>query len=380
MEDLQGGTLALEHRYEVIERRGRRGFITLYGARQDPFDKPVWVKAYDGLATAGVQPDLFDRLKEAAQQASGLTTPGMLRVIDYGELAAGVPFVVSERIEAPSLAELLDEEGTLSIAATAALIERLATVLEPAHQRGNAHGFIAPEWIYVPDDDPGAAHLDHFQLTVTVAEIVASDSAVMSVDAISAFAPEMFERGEDDPPARGGFSPAGDVWALGVLAYLCLVGVHPIFDDDLDASAGILKLRNERPRPLEELGVDAQISSVIDRALQPDPAQRFQNVAAFAQALQDLVAPQPAASPAAPPAEPGPASDDEPANPEAPPALDAPRERPPGPSDHLLTLVIVLLFLTNLAWLFYVAGADSADEASAPSENTPAATSVIEDR
>ncbi|QDG49914.1 hypothetical protein FIV42_03895 [Persicimonas caeni] len=390
MTNLQGGTLALEHRYDVLERADRHGFITLYRGRQDPFDKQVWVKAYDGLVDVGAGLELFDRLKQASQISSALDADGVLRIIDYGELEGGIPFVISERTDAQPLANHLVEEGTLSAEATSTLLTRLAQILEQAHQKGVAHGSISPRWIFVDGDRYDEAALGHFQLALTVREILDTESAVMTAEAVSAFPPEMFAQSDtdDEPPS---FEPVGDVWAMGVLAYVALVGVHPFFEDEVDASEGILRLRNDAPRPLSELGVDPAISDVIDRALQKDPSARFSSVTELADTFAHAVGIDRAlesSEKAAPeaveetsqealssPVNENPASP----SPIARRSLDEPAERPPGPSDRLMTLVIVLLVLTNLAWLFYVTGFMSDDTASQTSPNKPASTSVVTD-
>lgn len=390
MEDLSGGTLALEHRYDVLQRRGRRGFVTMYHGRQDPFDKPVWVKAYDGLADAGADLALFDRLKQAAQTASRLATPGVLRIIDYGELDGRIPFVISERIDGPTLADMLEREGTLSAQATCALIGRLADIVAPAHQAGIAHGSLSPQWIYLPDERVEDAHVGHFQLAVTVGEILATESAVMTPAAVSAFPPEMFEEAAEGEEATDEFGPAADVWAMGVIAYTALVGVHPFFEEELDASEGILRLRNDEARPLDELGIDEAISAVIAQALSKDPARRFASVGEFARRLRQAENPgeAPADENAAtaadhsddkvPSREPGKAdSPAAPASSRSTSGLVQIQEREPGPSDRLLTVAIVLLVLSNLAWLFYVT-ADGADSAqSTTSSNKSAPSSVV---
>lgn len=389
LDNLQGGTLALEHRYDVLERADRHGFITLYHGRQEPFGKTVWIKAYDGLVDVGADVALFDRIKRACDVASHLDADGVLRVIDYGELEGGIPFVISERTDAEPLSHHLSREGTLSAEATAALLGRLARVLAGAHRQGIAHGALAPRWIYVDGNRFGEASIGHFQLALTVREILSTESAVMSADAVSAFAPEMFEQANaegDDPEAVStGFALAGDVWALGVLAYTALVGVHPFFEDDLDASEGILRLRNEEPRPLSELGVDEEISDVVARALDKDPEARFESVEALADAFAQAVGIQeeadtPLSAPASPPS-PARTDDEAQAPREKPPrrSFDEPTERQPGPSDRLMTLVIVLLVLTNLAWLFYVTGLSADERSSQTSPNKPAGTSVVTD-
>ncbi len=361
MENLQGGTLALEHRYDVVERAGRHGFITLYRGRQDPFAKDVWIKTYDGLETAAAPDELFERLKEAARRAALLHAPGVLRVVDYGEVSAGVPFVVAERIDAEPLSAMLEREGTLSVDQTAELLLRLADILAPIHRQGLAHGGLDPRWIYVPDGDLSQAMVDHVQLALTVAEIRSAENAVMDVEAISAFAPEMFDDAAEDTDVAGErFGTRTDIWAMGVIAYKALVGVHPFFEDELDASEGLLRLKNDSARPLSEMGIDEELSEAVSRALQKRPAGRFDSVDDFARAFaaaagvfapeaeEEQTKPSVDESPQRPPT-------DLPAAQPRPDSLDAPVQRAPGPADHLVTIALMVLFLSNLAWLFYVA-------------------------
>src|SRR5690554_6192824 len=153
MDDLQGGTLALKHEYSVLELRDRRGLISAYHGSWDFFTRPVWIKFYDGLAGlngSGVMPaSLVARLKESARIASDFQDPGVLRIIDYGELEEGVPFVISERSPHGTLEDLLDAESTFSADRTCDLIGQIAQILAPLHRRRAAHGALAPRWIYL---------------------------------------------------------------------------------------------------------------------------------------------------------------------------------------------------------------------------------------
>jgi serine/threonine-protein kinase len=387
MEDLQGGTLALEHRYDVLERRDRHGLITTYHGLQDPFARPVWVQLYEGLVEADTDPavvgGLVDRLKESAKIASSFQTPGILRIVDYGELEGRIPFVISERSPHGSLGEILEREGTLSAEITCEIVGRIADILTPIHRRQKAHGAISARWIYLSEaslDDPGIAassvgglSIGNFQMELTPAELRMTRSATLSPEAAAVFAPEFFagdrdgDQGADEPadeyPARsavGAMSPAGDVWAIGVIAYTALVGVHPFFEPDQPVEEGILRVQNERPRPLAELGIDSKISDVIARALARDPRARFPNASDFATALFSAIGKTraPAASivggDASGLSKPGDSQEIEGApSPSASQAI-AYAEREPGPSDRLLSTALVLLVLSNLAWLFYL--------------------------
>lgn len=401
MEDLQGGTLALEHRYDIVELRDRHGLISAYYGNQDPFSRPVWVKVYDGLgaqdAKISTVDPLVDRLKESARISSDLQDPGILRVIDYGELEQRVPFVISERSPHDTLANFLEAEGTLSAEKTCALVERIAAILAPVHRRRRAHGALSPQWIYLAKSSTGALALDtlrigHFHMALTPQERGQIADSNIEPAEIAVFAPEFFPadeptgadaehpedtyrmQGSDGPDA---ISPAGDVWALGILAYTALVGVHPFFDPEQPLQDAIAAIQSGSPRPLSELGVDPEISDVILRAIAKDPRARYPNAHALADALSVANGtastpkrstpkrPTPSPAPRAPstPRDNTEQTDEKDAPSRTPssrspanPLLDvAAEEREPGPSDRLLSVAIVLLILSNLAWVCYVA-------------------------
>ncbi|AWV89814.1 serine/threonine protein kinase [Bradymonas sediminis] len=391
MEDLQGGTLALEHRYDILDLCDRRGLISAYHGSQDPFSRPVWVKVYDGLGAADVEisavDPLVDRLKESARLISDLQEPGILRIIDYGELEERVPFVISERSPHPTLDDLLDAEGTFSVDKVCDLIGQIAKILAPVHRQRRAHGALSPQWIYMAQSAGDALAVDtmsigHFQMEFTPAERLDLAMASFGSEDIAVFAPEFFPQDDaaasDDAQVEDAYrikddlgpgttSPAGDVWALGVLAYTALVGVHPFLDPGQPLDEAIDRIQSAAPRPLSQLGIDAKISDVILRALSKDPRARFPHATALADALfaangrpkTGAVAPERAAlapTPAAPPA----AAEEiaprakPPSRPNAAAQNAELLEREPGPSDRLLSVALFFLLISNLAWLFYV--------------------------
>lgn len=394
MDDLQGGTLALKHEYSVQELRDRRGLISAYHGSWDFFERPVWIKFYDGLTgldgRRGMPASLGARLKESARVASEFQDPGVLRIIDYGELEQGVPFVISERSPHPTLEDLLEAEGTFSTDKTCALIAQIAQILAPLHRRRAAHGALGPRWIYLGQGAGDALALEtlrigHFQVELTPAErLELAPSGFDSAD-IAAFAPEFFPapaaHAAEDAPGDDSYrmkddlgpattSPAADVWALGVLAYTALVGVHPFLDPGQPLDEAIERIQTSAPRPLSQLGIDEKISDVILRALSKDPRARFPNATSMADALcaacgradtPDATHPERARP--APTAGTSRADSRDEAEERAEPAVvptnaAASRselvEREPGPSDRLLSVALFLLLISNLGWLFFV--------------------------
>ena len=385
MENLQGGTLSLEHRYQVDAREDRVGFITRYRGRQLPFERPVWIGVYDRLTDAGADTHVFDRIKESAHRAHRVDGEGVLRILDYGEIDRGVPFVISERIASTTLADHLADHGPLPPADVVPLIASLADTLDAIHETDLAHGNLTGHWIHLADGDPTEPVVSYFHVGLTLDELRRMDGAVLTPEIVRAYPPEAFERDtippgelDDDHDPTESFTPAADIFALGLVAYEALVGFHPFFDDEdepTDASDGIARLQKEAARPLTDFGIEPEISDAVARALAPDPADRWETPGEFADALgrahddlsvtdtSDLDGEADDPSPDRPSDRFGDRDlgDVEP----APPAEEDEELEPGGPASMLVTLTILALFASNIGWFFYYMDARGGAQRSA---------------
>lgn len=400
MENLQGGTLALDHYYHLDERLRSFGLVTLYGATQDPFDHPVRVAVYDGLVDAGADPAIADRIGEAARRASQLPGQGLLSVVDFGEIDQGVPFVIEQTVPGPSLTDVVDSRDVFAPGEVADLVDRLARLLGRAHDHGIYHGNLTPGWIVFDDEtaDFQTASISHFGLGPSMRELVGMSQTVLTTDLVEAFAPECFDvaaRDDEsdgqmtlddsgDAPTNPHLTAEADQWALAALAFRLLVGVHPFFDDPVDASEGILRIKTEDPPSLTEMGVEAEIADVVDRALDHDPEDRFETITDFATAFREAVdgPDQISGSPDAggevgvdvepddgrPAAEPDSSSQPDDLEPARETAAGSTGRADPGepsgprPSGYLLTAALVALVLTNVGWFFTTMADDTDDQ------------------
>lgn len=379
MDNLQGGTLALEHHYHLDQRLDSFGLVTVYAGIQDPFDLPVRISVYDGLVDAGAAPSVADRIKDSAHRASRLDEPGLLATIDFGEIEQGVPFVVERTVPGPSLADRIESKSVFAPSDVADLVARLAGLLQTAHEHQFYHGAIKPEWVLFADDDApfDRAHLAHLGIGPSMAELVDMSEAVLTTDLVDAFAPECFDvaardddAGESDESdsasdSRPHLTAAADQWALAALAYRLLVGVHPFFDDPVDASEGILRIKTEEPPSLQELGIDEPLATVVDRALSRDPDDRWPTIERFSEAFCDAVFESDASSSTSSTSDddsptakvPGPSEPESGGEDPVDSAIDdADSATPPGPrpSGQLLTAALAALVVTNLVWFFVV--------------------------
>jgi len=196
------------------------------------------------------------RVLREARAAARLNHPGAVTLYDVVQ-DQGSTFIVMELVAAPTLAELVREQGPLAPGRVAELGAQLAGALEAAHGAGIVHRDVKPGNVMVTDRgaklaDFGIASLQGDpQLTST--GLVIGSPAYM--------APEQ-ARGE----ASG---PAADFWALGATMFYAVEGEPPF--DRGTSIATLAAVVNDPPRVPRRAG---PLTDVLTALLAKDPAAR----------------------------------------------------------------------------------------------------------
>ena len=156
------------------------------------------------------------RFRVEARHAGSLEHVGIARVFDYDEPGPGhPPFLVMEYVDGPSLAQVLDG-GPLPPGRVLDIVAQAGEALAVAHEAGLVHRDIKPQNILLSRD--GQVKLTDFGISFAAgAASLTSTGTVLGTSGY--LAPERLEGG------RG--TAAGDVYALGVVAYQCLAGQPP---------------------------------------------------------------------------------------------------------------------------------------------------------
>ena len=193
----------------------------------------------------------FMREMAAASRISG--HPHVVSLIDSGVLPDGRPYLVMERCDGGSLAQVL-ERGELSAAQAISIVTAVCSALGAAHEAGVLHRDIKPGNILI--DVYGSPWLSDFGLAAIQREGIES-SVTLEAKTPDFAPPEAFTLAEP--------SPSGDVWSMGAVLFALLTG--------------------RGPRRTADTRIPGALRPLLDRALHPDPAQRYRDGNALAQAL-----------------------------------------------------------------------------------------------
>ncbi|HEU4993236.1 MAG TPA: serine/threonine-protein kinase [Gemmatimonadaceae bacterium] len=268
MEELR---TALADRYRIIEEAGRGGMATVYRAEDIKHQREVAMKVLSADMSHTIGADRFQR---EIHIAARLQHPHILPVFDSGE-AGGLLFYVMPFVTGEALRARIDRQSQLPIEDAVNIIIEVAGALGYAHSKGVIHRDIKPENILI---EQGHAVVADFGIAHAAAESGEKLTATgMSVGTAHYMAPEQF--GGSAADARS------DIYSLGCTLYEMLVGQVPFTGPNMMA---IMARHSMEQVPLISVvrsSVPADIEDAIYRALEKTPADRFQTMDEFKQAL-----------------------------------------------------------------------------------------------
>ncbi|MEU4223504.1 protein kinase [Nonomuraea sp. NPDC026600] len=238
--------------YQVIGRIGRGGQGEVYLA-EGPAGERVAAK----LLNAGSWDDeraqrMFMREVALAKQVARFCTA---QVVDAGMLGSQ-PYLISELIDGPSLAERVAKDGPVSGSTLERLAIGIATALTAIHQAGIVHRDLKPGNVLIGPDGP---RVIDFGIAREADTTVTATSQIMGTP--SYISPEQLAG-----------SPAGapsDVFAWGVTIAFAALGKAPFGQDSIPAV--INRVLNETP---DLSPIQSPLRELVERCLAKDPASR----------------------------------------------------------------------------------------------------------
>jgi len=261
MAQLATGTMLAGYRIERFLAQGGMGVV--YLASQVSLGRPIALKL---IAPERARDDDFrERFLRESRLAASIDHPNVVPVHEAGE-EDGLLYVAMRYVDGPDLGALLRAAGELEPQRAARIVAQVAAALDAAHARGLVHRDVKPANVLVAD--PGAAehcYLTDFGLTKQIAATTDVTRTGTVMGTVHYIAPEQLRGDAVDGRA--------DVYALGCVLYRLLTG-RPPFARDTDVATLWAHL-NERPPEVE--GAAARFQDVVHRAMEKDPAQRFQS-------------------------------------------------------------------------------------------------------
>ncbi|MBA2725813.1 MAG: serine/threonine protein kinase [Actinobacteria bacterium] len=260
-EDIQ----VLADRYVLEERVAEGGMATVWKARDEVLARVVAVKILNPRLAR--DESFLERFRREALAAARLAHPNIVSIYDTGQHPDGDEdrhFIVMEFCGGGTLEDIL-AEGPLETARAVGIGSSICDALEFAHRAGVVHRDVKPANVLISEH--GTLKVADFGIAKAAfasGDLTTTGSILGTMTYIS---PEQASGAE--PDARS------DLYALGVVMYLALVGRPPFVGDSDVATA--LKHLNEEPLPLRSVKADVPraLDAAVRRALAKDPDERY---------------------------------------------------------------------------------------------------------
>jgi serine/threonine protein kinase len=217
----------------------------------------------------------FVRFLEGARLAAAVKHVG-LTTLHHADLTCGIPYLVMEYVDGPSLHQLTSQTGALSLPESLAVLQAVCEAVGELHDREVVHRDIKPGNVLLDRD--GRIYVTDFGLVCPrVTPAVIGDRPQTIAGTPPYMAPEMFD---------GAVSLRSDVYALGVMAYGLLAGRSP-FVGTLER---LVDLHRNAPLPsliLSGGGDSTALEEVLQRATHKEATYRYKTARQFLRALRE---------------------------------------------------------------------------------------------
>lgn len=224
--------------------------------------------------------DFVQKLKEFINEAStfNLKHPNIVQLLAFGIGKDDTPFLVIDYAPNGSLRDYHRRGVQVPSSTVVSYVKQIAAALQYAHDQKRIHRDVKPENILLGSNNE--VLLSDFGIA-TFAHSTNSWEEQKRTGTLVYMAPEQIQRKAQ---------PASDQYSLAVMVYEWLCGTPPFSGDFVQLMYQHLEVS---PPPLREKipSISPEIEQVVMTALAKDPHQRFENVQAFANALEQACIP-----------------------------------------------------------------------------------------
>jgi serine/threonine protein kinase len=277
--DLPGPGDVIAGKYQLVRTIGEGGMGIVY--------EVTHLYLRQRLAMKVVRPDAlgFDdvvaRFEREARAAAQLNSIHTARVLDVDLLPSGLPYMVLEFLDGRDLAAELETTAPMAVQDAVDIALQVADAMAQAHAQGIVHRDLKPSNLFVCRAVDGARRVVKV-LDFGISRIEEEDAQLTPSQEY--FGTPYYAAPEQLRSARAA-DARSDVWSLGAILFELLTGRTPFVGTPTSVVTKVVSDPVPWPTDLRP-DLPPGLAQIVMRALRRSPHDRFQNMRAFALALE----------------------------------------------------------------------------------------------
>jgi eukaryotic-like serine/threonine-protein kinase len=273
----------LQETYRVERLIGKGTMGVVYEASHLRFSRRFAIKVLSPTLTRNRE--AMARFRQEAEITASLGHPHILQVVDFNTFD-GCPYIVMELLVGENLGERMTRDKRMPVAAVSSIFSQAASALDAVHQHGVVHRDLKPSNIFLCYD----GRADDFVrvLDFGISKVLGAEEGLTGTGAV--LGSPQYMAPEQALGRSAAVDRRTDVYATGAILYEMLAGQAPF--EGADTLPELLEqIVGQRPAPIPTLrpGLPSQLDRVIARALEKEPADRFDTMADFWVAFEDAL-------------------------------------------------------------------------------------------
>ena len=269
--------------WRILTKAGEGAFGLVYEAEQH---QPIHRRAALKVLKPGLDSrEVMARFAAEREALAVLDHPGIARVLDAGT-EDGRPWFAAEWVDGARSLTAFCAEKNLPRRERVRLFQNVCDAIAHAHQRGIIHRDLKPSNILVSAD--GAAKVIDFGIARATERVLAQSTLVTLAGQVlgtpAYMSPEQAAGQGAEADTRS------DIYSLGAVLYELLTGAPPFPRAKLESSSiqeALRVVREDAPAKPSALdpSLRGELEWIILRALEKEPARRYETAAALARDL-----------------------------------------------------------------------------------------------
>jgi tetratricopeptide (TPR) repeat protein/tRNA A-37 threonylcarbamoyl transferase component Bud32 len=250
--------------YQILSRIGSGGMGVVYDGMDVNLARRVAIKHLREELQRNLEQR--GRFLSEARLVAALDHPNIVRIYSIAEEKGDI-YLVFEFVEGKTLQDLLNVKERLSLGEAVGIFKPVALALDYAHRHGVIHRDLKPSNIMISQE--GKSLVMDFGVARVAKDALLTSQMTHTIVGTPAYMP---------PESQEGIvRQESDVYSLAICLYEALTGQLPF---PATAAGSVNKLKRIYSR-VSLSGIAAPLDAIFDRALDPDPAQRFKTPGEF---------------------------------------------------------------------------------------------------